>query len=283
MECPVCFSSDAGAYIFTECGHSTCPQCIIRIHETSHELKCPLCRVCITHTPVIVQAFASHMPDGLVHTMAEHFEIWFRRPEQQIQLFSNNTHDNHVANNSNIDNNHINNHINNNLTNLNHEITINNAAAEEWNIITNGNIINHSNFNNLGISNANHTLPNNWQFIPFNSTIEINHRTDFSERYPSNQRKRFRRIVIYLSDIYVSDQIKHIEQYASSLYPHLNLFTEIGSRNNRMSICAHSLKDDINNHQYNTYTPRNLKLTCRGIWIHDSNVGCRWYVNDLYY
>ena len=275
MECPVCFSSDSGAYIFTECGHSTCPNCIIRMYDISQHLKCPMCRTAITRAPVIVQAFASNMPDGLVRAMAEHFERWFRRPEQQIQLFTNSTYNDHVENNININNNH--NNINNNLENLNREIGINNAASEEWYIIT-PEISNSQ----LQISNSVHNLANNWTFIPFNKTIKINVHTDFSERWNNSSLNRFRRVIVYINDISLRDKISDIEQYVFNSFINQNLmeFSEIGIRNNRLSICAHSLSNDshINTQNFN----RNLTLICRGAWKHDGRIGCRWYVGDLY-
>ena len=292
MECPVCFSSDRGAYLFTECGHSACPECIIRMHETTNALKCPMCRVAINRAPVIVQAFASHMPDGLVHTMAQNFKIWFGQPQKQLQNNTETLNDSYPAHQvvSEIVNgmedilNAIEGFIPNNnprhnmnSTIANNEVKLNDAAEEEWNIIT------PENKNaQLEITNIVHNLPNNWIFIPFNKYVKINIRTEFGERWNYNSRTKFRRVIIYLNELELRDKILETEYlvFSSLRNPDLVPYSEIGTRNNRLSICAHALTYDSYKNEQNFI--KNLTLICCGVWKHEGRVGCRWFVTGLY-
>lgn len=290
MECPVCFASNNGAYIFTECGHSTCPQCIIRMHEISQHLRCPMCRVTINSAPVIVQAFASHMPDGLVHTMRQNFERWFQTPTNVLGNITNIHNINHITNTDT----HI--HANTQATSqantqitqhLSSENLLIHAAAQEWDIITTGEDFNTSNsITSLILLNRGHNLPNNWTFTEFtemytlNTSYTLNRQIEFAERWSPNQRKRFRRVIIYLDDNRITDKIRSLEQHVFSMCNTLVPFSEIGMRNNRNSICAYSLSNDT--HEPATNISTNITLICRGAWTHDGRVGCRWFVNGLY-
>ena len=288
MECPVCFSSDSGAYIFTECGHSTCPNCIIRMHDISQHLKCPMCRVAITRAPVIVQAFAASMPDGLVRTMTQHFATWFSRPTDYTNSTSSYTTANsaeyvsmlHGSSVSVQDTQIISSH-------LEQENVLISAAAQEWDIITTGEDFNiNNNITSLTLLNRAHNLPNNWTFTPFtemytlDTNYTLNRQIQFAERWNPNQRKRFRRVVIYLDDNRITHTIRNLEQHVFSMFNTLVPFSEIGVRNNRNSVCAYSLSSDFNEPLLNTST--NIRLTCRGTWTHDGRVGCRWFVDGLY-
>ena len=373
MECPVCFHNDCGAYLFRECGHSTCPNCIIKIKETSVEFKCPICRVIINTPPLLIQAFASYMPDGQVHTMARHFESWFPRiceqncvtqhPVDTVRSFSNITgrnlidsdtfniinHNNIINNtlrmihnlrndmttavtdnineianniiniiNNNENNNNLNDNTNNNNLNYNannnintyntnntyieanntiiaptNEITIHQAAAQEYSVIMNyGTCPIVYDYTIPRAVNTIHQLDGSWTFKPFESIICIDIHTRFYERWNITNRLQFRRVVIYIDDTRIINYISNLENYAHSLFPNNELFSEIrsvrinrfdgnnGGINNSQSICAHSITNDSNKN--NTRIIVNALLTCRGVWTYGGRVGCRWFVSGLY-
>lgn len=334
MECPVCFNTNCGAYIFIECGHSTCPECIVRIHDTTGRLNCPLCRMHITSAPIIIQACASQMPDGLVRTMAQHFQTWFpqnRTNSNSIYALTGVTsaytgsagvtsaytdllsvtnsaemsqrYGMPFTSNRNVPNINtpltsqvtpqLTQHQLNELYNYNsrNELNLNNAAQEEWSIITNSVPYTARIYyaNDVPVlENRRFQLPNDWSFIPLVMEFSITLNTTFIERCDTNHRTRFRRVVICIGNANTRLRITNLENSIynsiSSRFPNenLNLYSEIGMRNNITSICAHSLSDDVNSPSYSPNTLRNIRLVCRGAWTHDGRVGCRWFVDGLY-
>jgi len=263
------------------------------MHDVSQSLKCPMCRVAITRAPVIVQAFASNMPDGLVRTMNQNFTSWFTSSSSASSPSSTNFTSSYIPANSaeyasmlhgsgaSVQDTQI------VSSHLQQENALISAAAQEWDIITTGEDFNLSNnITSLTLLNRGHNLPNNWTFIPFtemytlDTNYTLNRQIHFAERWNPNQRKRFRRVVIYLDDNRITNTIRNLEQHVFSMFSTLVSFSEIGIRNNRHSICAYSLSSDFNEPLLNTST--NITLTCRGAWTHDGRIGCRWFVNGLY-
>jgi len=245
-----------------------------------------MCRVAITHAPVIVQAFASHMPDGLVRTMNEHFASWFRSSTSNMSNTINTS--NYINDNENYtppssppnDTDTV-------SLNFHRENSLISAAAQEWDIITNNESFNTNNrITNLMLLNRNYDLPNNWTFTPFttlytlNTNYTLNRNIEFAERWSPNQRKRFRRVIIYLDDNGITNEIQSLENNMFSRFSSLIPFSEIGLRNNRYSIGAYTLDNDYNEPLNNT--SRNITLICKGVWTHNGQVGCRWFVNGLY-
>ena len=295
MECPVCFASNNGAYLFTECGHSICPNCIIRMHEISAHLRCPMCRVSINRAPVIVQAFASHMPEGLVRTMAQNFANWFIYTNESSNA-SNASNDinplNYSTNINDIDYVSETNGSYANDTIVSQNLQLENplidAAAQEWNIITNNESFNTNNsITDIEFTNNTHNLPNNWTFRPFTrmytldtSRVNSTRQLEFVERMSPNQRRRFRRVVIYLDNNRLVNEIQNLENNMFTRYSTLRPFSELGLRNNRYTIYAYSLNNDFNEPLINRSI--NIKLVCRGVWTHNGQVGCRWFVSGLY-
>lgn len=303
MECPVCFSCDKGAFILTNCGHNLCPQCLVAIKQSNATFRCPMCRTHVTSKPVVIQAFADTMADGVVRNTMRQVDSWF--PEiahidrrSSSPLSTNQIVQQHMLE---IPPSHsmyqqrsvpVNNVYNTRI--------LESAAACEYNaIVAEEHRVKRWNqqlasmptgsYFEVALSDTRHDLENGWSLYPFtNGPVTITNWMTCLEKEANDSNHR--RIIIFTGEK-SSEIVRQLEAKASEFiqgkHVSMNLHSELRLRGgdtmlnapSQMSVGAHTgtWNHTTRTNNNNLYTCQ-VTLACRGIWVKDNTYGCRWHI-----
>lgn len=313
MDCPVCLTENCGAYLFTECGHSLCPDCIIRLKASTQNIymNCPSCRAPITKAPVVIQAFADKMADGMVRQMAAHFAMWYapasvtaHAPALPRDFDYNQIQDPRFAE-SLVRNPPIQPPIQNRdqfvriiddqdahlIEAARREYTTYAFRGEnierQWSDVSSFTVQNTTfAIENLNVNkDAMIPVSSEWAFVPFREgpvVFRVSNHTCYERgRGGSGSTARnHRRIIISIepnSSFHLP--IALIETKVQDAYPNMRLHSEIRNRLRAgLSLAVHS---GLWENEYiitDTYN-ETFKIACRGVWTDGvSRVGCRWHI-----
>jgi hypothetical protein len=293
MECPVCFSCNKGAFILTNCGHNLCPECLVSIKHSNAIFRCPMCRIEITSKPVVIQAFADTMADGVVRRVISQVDSWF--PEITHNPSRRSEHGEHYQPQ------HIMETLNHNVpivpvNRVSNTRSLERAAECEYNaIVPEEHPVKKWNaylssmpagsYFELAISSTCQNLEDGWSMYPFtNGPITITNWMTCLEK--ENNNSNHRRIVIFTGE--KSSEIVHrletkVRDFMHGKHPTMHLHSELRMRGDmrvnappQMSVGAHTGMWRYTNNN-SIYTSQ-VTLACRGIWVKDNAFGCRWHI-----
>lgn len=271
MDCPVCFDKP-GVYLARQCGHGLCEDCICKVLNIPNA-KCPTCRAVFMERPLLIQAFASTLADGVVRSLNDKFNmLWPTIKETpaitQTPVMASPTP---------------------------HVVNQNDVAQNELLAVTqvefNSGVTLHGNVETLQPNNARHPLKfmdiqlniahyleNQWVHIPFtDGPLVFHYKFDV---YPPINNPGGMHVRRYIKvGLNMIDFIKNIEQ---RLEDHLStesgsLRSEIQIRHHRYPIPYYSLGVHTVR-PLSAYDPGVVKIICFGAWYHRYEFGLRFHV-----
>jgi hypothetical protein len=275
FKCPVCIDK-IGVYALIECGHNLCSDCIRKIHLTSNQIKCPLCRVLVTEKPIIFQPLASHLEDG-VKQITENFFI---------SIFNKTSS---VANRLPHSNNHFTQPVTNDLLCIQafREYSCENITPLRWNEFLSDQYQIDSIYTsihdiiNFSISDVRFAL--NYEIIsPFSNITgtPIVFEDTFNLIERDTRRSDHRRVYLILSNLNIINKIKTVEKLAERFFPGYSLRSELRNRNNlQNTLGVHTGISILPDHS-NMHIPISIKLkiAARCVWLNGCNIGVRWHI-----
>jgi hypothetical protein len=265
-----------------------------------------MCRIEITSKPVVIQAFADTMADGVVRRVIRQVDTWF--PEIIHNTSRRSERSQHSERSEHIGTYYQPQHI---METLNHNVPIvpivpvnrvsntrclERAAECEYNaIVPEEHPVKQWNaylssmpagsYFELAISDTRHNLEDGWSLYPFtNGPITITNWMTCLEK--ENNNSNHRRIVIFTGEK-TSEIVQRLEtkvrDFMHGKHPSMNLHSELRMRGDmrvnahpQMSVGAHTGMWRYTNNN-SIYTSQ-VTLACRGIWVKDNRFGCRWHI-----
>ena len=293
LQCPVCLDK-YGSYLLTECGHTLCDTCIIKINEQSGIIKCPLCREIVKNKPILVQVFAGTLSSDEKLRITEKFNQLF--PVNQNQSIPVQNQIQHSVNNLEL------------VENAKKEFefyypTIEGISWEGIPNIINSNQTyatdNISSLRRIVLINQKFALSgsarNQWFFSPFLSSPII-----FKDTFRIIDRdcnrvdnvSRHRRIILVMTNLQTNfvktmanRVIEEVNRAFSSqlVIPNIFQYSYYNDIINRCgftnTLCVHSGNWNIQStFGYNTVYSKELVIACRGIWFNENNYGFRFHI-----